>query len=145
LLGASQMLDGPVGESNGYALHPRGRLLMLPATRAGLLEQMAAVLASGNDGVIEGMALPERLPPEIAARFFGASDGAVAAALVEGGPERIMEVAQEVAARDGAIIPVHAAREKPELAYAVEWLLEEVSTSINTTAAGGNASLMMLD
>jgi RHH-type transcriptional regulator, proline utilization regulon repressor / proline dehydrogenase / delta 1-pyrroline-5-carboxylate dehydrogenase len=145
MLGACQILDGPVGESNSYALHPRGRLLMRPATRAGLLEQMAAVLASGNDGVIEGMARPEHLPPEIAARFSGAGERAVAAALVEGGPERIMEVAQEVAARDGAIVPVHAAREKPELAYAVEWLLEEVSTSINTTAAGGNASLMMLD
>jgi len=24
------------------------------------------------------------------------------------------------------------------------WLLEDVSTSINTTAAGGNASLMMI-
>jgi RHH-type proline utilization regulon transcriptional repressor/proline dehydrogenase/delta 1-pyrroline-5-carboxylate dehydrogenase len=69
----------------------------------------------------------------------------VAAVLIEGGPERIIEVAREVAARDGAIVLVHAAREKPALPYAVEWLLEEVSTSINTTAAGGNASLMMLD
>jgi RHH-type proline utilization regulon transcriptional repressor/proline dehydrogenase/delta 1-pyrroline-5-carboxylate dehydrogenase len=145
MLGASQILDGPVGESNSYALHPRGWLLMRPATRAGLLEQMAAVLASGNDGVIEGITLPERLPPELAARFSGASDRAVAAVLIEGGPERIIEVAREVAARDGAIVLVHAAREKPALPYAVEWLLEEVSTSINTTAAGGNASLMMLD
>jgi RHH-type proline utilization regulon transcriptional repressor/proline dehydrogenase/delta 1-pyrroline-5-carboxylate dehydrogenase len=29
-------------------------------------------------------------------------------------------------------------------AYRAEWLVEEVSTSINTTAAGGNASLMTL-
>ena len=29
-------------------------------------------------------------------------------------------------------------------AYCLNWLLEEVSTSINTTAAGGNASLMTI-
>jgi RHH-type proline utilization regulon transcriptional repressor/proline dehydrogenase/delta 1-pyrroline-5-carboxylate dehydrogenase len=29
-------------------------------------------------------------------------------------------------------------------AYRLNWLVEEVSTSINTTAAGGNASLMAL-
>jgi RHH-type proline utilization regulon transcriptional repressor/proline dehydrogenase/delta 1-pyrroline-5-carboxylate dehydrogenase len=29
-------------------------------------------------------------------------------------------------------------------AYCLNWLLEEVSTSINTTAAGGNASLMAI-
>ena len=28
--------------------------------------------------------------------------------------------------------------------YRPEWLVEEVSTSINTTAAGGNASLMAI-
>lgn len=28
--------------------------------------------------------------------------------------------------------------------YGLDWLLEEVSTSINTTAAGGNASLMSI-
>jgi len=29
-------------------------------------------------------------------------------------------------------------------AYCLNWLLEEVSTSINTAAAGGNASLMSI-
>jgi RHH-type proline utilization regulon transcriptional repressor/proline dehydrogenase/delta 1-pyrroline-5-carboxylate dehydrogenase len=29
-------------------------------------------------------------------------------------------------------------------AYCLDWLVEEVSTSVNTTAAGGNASLMTL-
>jgi RHH-type proline utilization regulon transcriptional repressor/proline dehydrogenase/delta 1-pyrroline-5-carboxylate dehydrogenase len=44
----------------------------------------------------------------------------------------------------GPIVPVHAASPDQPLAYTLEWLMEEVSTSINTTAAGGNASLMML-
>jgi RHH-type proline utilization regulon transcriptional repressor/proline dehydrogenase/delta 1-pyrroline-5-carboxylate dehydrogenase len=44
----------------------------------------------------------------------------------------------------GPIVSVHAARTDEPLAYQTDWLLEEVSTSINTTAAGGNASLMMI-
>jgi RHH-type proline utilization regulon transcriptional repressor/proline dehydrogenase/delta 1-pyrroline-5-carboxylate dehydrogenase len=36
-----------------------------------------------------------------------------------------------------------ALRDNPE-AYCLAWLLEEVSTSINTAAAGGNASLMAI-
>ena len=143
-LGAQRAMPGPVGELNLYALHPRGRILLRPATRAGLIEQMAAVLASGNTGVVEGMALPDALPAEVAGRFSRATDGVFAAALVEGDAERVRSAAQEMAARDGAIVPVHAAAVGQGLAYPLEWLLEEVSTSINTTAAGGNASLMMI-
>ena len=44
----------------------------------------------------------------------------------------------------GPIVPVHAAHTGAALPYPCDWLLEEVSTSINTTAAGGNASLMMI-
>ena len=44
----------------------------------------------------------------------------------------------------GPIVTLHAADQNADLAYHPDWLLEEVSTSINTTAAGGNASLMMI-
>ena len=141
-LGATRELPGPVGERNLYALHPRGTVLLRPATRAGLLEQMAAVLATGNRGVIEGAPLPAGLPARVAATF-AADGGAPAAALVEGAAAA-RALAQELAARPGAIVPVHAADADAPLAYHPAWLLEEVSTSINTTAAGGNASLMMV-
>ena len=48
---------------------------------------------------------------------------------------------QAVADWPGRIVPVHAP--VPD-GYCLDWLMEEVSTSINTTAAGGNASLMMI-
>ena len=51
-LGAELELAGPVGERNLYALHPRGGVLLVPETRGGLIEQMAAVLATGNRGVV---------------------------------------------------------------------------------------------
>lgn len=44
----------------------------------------------------------------------------------------------------GAIIPVYAGELRHALVYPLDSLLEEVSTSINTTAAGGNAGLMTI-
>ncbi len=142
-LGYQAQLPGPVGESNLYALHPRGRVLMQATSVEGLLEQMAVVLATGNRGGIDpalgGQGLPAGLPGAVAARF-GLGAGADVA-LVEG---EVAAMARHLADREGAIITLHAARRGAGLAYAPEALLEEVSTSINTTAAGGNATLMML-
>ncbi len=142
-LGVQLELPGPVGERNIYALHPRGRILLRPATREGLFAQMAAILATGNSATVEGMALPPGLPTSVAAAFSGAKDEPYTAALVEGGPARIAAMVDTVAAMPGPIVSVHAEGDGP-LAYPLDWLLEEVSTSINTTAAGGNASLMMI-
>ncbi|MBN8807873.1 MAG: trifunctional transcriptional regulator/proline dehydrogenase/L-glutamate gamma-semialdehyde dehydrogenase [Sphingomonas sp.] len=143
-LGVDLALPGPVGERNLYALHPRGRILLRPATREGLVEQMAAVLATGNRGTVAGMGLPTGLPRTVAAVFAADTREPYAAALVEGDATHVTEVAAEVAALPGPIVSVHAAAPDQPLAYQCDWLLEEVSTSINTTAAGGNASLMMI-
>jgi RHH-type proline utilization regulon transcriptional repressor/proline dehydrogenase/delta 1-pyrroline-5-carboxylate dehydrogenase len=140
-LGAEFVLPGPVGERNVYALHPRGRILLKPETMAGLYAQMAAVLATGNRGKVEGMALPEGLPTRVATAF-AESHEPLAGLLVEGDSARVREASQAAAALPGAIVPVHAASE--DLQWTCDWLLEEVSVSINTTAAGGNASLMMI-
>jgi RHH-type proline utilization regulon transcriptional repressor/proline dehydrogenase/delta 1-pyrroline-5-carboxylate dehydrogenase len=143
-LGVEMELPGPVGERNIYALHPRGRILMRPATRAGLFEQMAAVLATGNRGFIETMALPTDLPPGVASCFALDRSAPFAAALVEGSRNQIAAMVETVADLPGPIVSVHAADTDAPLAYHCDRLLEEVSTSINTTAAGGNASLMMI-
>ncbi|SDA35455.1 trifunctional transcriptional regulator/proline dehydrogenase/L-glutamate gamma-semialdehyde dehydrogenase [Sphingomonas sp. NFR15] len=139
-LGVERALPGPVGERNLYALHPRGSILLRPTSAAGLIEQMAAVLATGNRGVVEGMALPAGLPARVAAAFAVEAESC-AAALVEGDPA---ETLAQVAALDGPIVSVHRADPARPLAYDPVWLVEEVSTSINTTAAGGNASLMAI-
>ena len=143
-LGFERELPGPVGERNLYVMHPRGVVLMKPATRAGLLEQMAVVLATGNTGRIDGMTLPEGLPAAVAARFGGDDAGPLAAVLIEGDAAATTAMVEAVAAMPGPIVSVHAAGTSGTLAYAPDRLLEEVSTSINTAAAGGNASLMMI-
>ncbi len=135
-------LPGPVGERNVYALHPRGQVLLRPETRAGLCEQLAAVLAAGCTALVESnVLLPDLpdLPAAVAARVKPRGAQAVSAVLVEGAPERVLATLAEVAAWPGPIVPVLTLDTCDP-----RWLLEEVSTSINTTAAGGNASLMMI-
>jgi len=47
-----------------------------------------------------------------------------------------------MADRNGPIVPIHLAG--PDGRYPLEWLVQERSVSTNTTAAGGNANLMMI-
>ncbi|MCH4151897.1 MAG: trifunctional transcriptional regulator/proline dehydrogenase/L-glutamate gamma-semialdehyde dehydrogenase [Sphingobium sp.] len=140
-LGLEIEMPGPVGERNLYALHPRGCILLCAKTESGLYDQIAAVLATGCEGVIEGMALPDSLPRSVAARLSTKSNAPVAGALIEGDAARITTMLQQLAERPGPIVTAHTA--SPD-GYPLDWLIEEVSTSINTTAAGGNASLMTL-
>ncbi|HWJ70896.1 MAG TPA: bifunctional proline dehydrogenase/L-glutamate gamma-semialdehyde dehydrogenase PutA [Sphingobium sp.] len=139
-----RLLPGPVAERNLYALRPHGSILLRPATRAGLHAQIAAVLAAGAGGTLDGMALPAGLPPVLADVFAGGQDGPCSAVLVEGDAARIAATLAAIAARPGPLVPVYAANPAALLPYPVTALLEEVSTSINLTASGGNVSLMMI-
>jgi RHH-type proline utilization regulon transcriptional repressor/proline dehydrogenase/delta 1-pyrroline-5-carboxylate dehydrogenase len=143
-LGFTCELPGPVGERNLYNLHPRGCLLLRPASLLGLYEQVAATLATGNTGRVEGMPLPAGLPARVLAALSGPADEPVAAALVEGDEMKVAAMVRDATAMPGPVVSVHAADPAAELAYPLNMLLEEVSISINTTAAGGNAALMMI-
>src|SRR5690606_6746503 len=145
-----------VGEKNLYALHPRGRILLAPATEEGLLAQLGAVFATGNRAVIDAASglqpalagLPASLAALVSWSSDWAADGPYAGALIEGDGERVVEAARRIAALPGPLVLTQAAT-SAEIragadAYCLNWLLEEVSTSINTAAAGGNASLMSI-
>lgn len=143
-LGTRLTLPGPVGEENIYELRPRGHVLLRPLSRRGLLAQMAAVLATGNRGTVEGMDLPEGLPPAISQAFWPRPAEPVTAALAEGGDEAVKVVNLHASALNGPILTVYASLPGKPWEWPLDGLLQEVSISINTTAAGGNASLMML-
>ncbi|WFR95113.1 trifunctional transcriptional regulator/proline dehydrogenase/L-glutamate gamma-semialdehyde dehydrogenase [Rhizobium tumorigenes] len=155
-LGLISELAGPVGERNLYALHPRGTILLMPETVDGLYRQLSAVLSTGNNAIIDAStgleAALEGLPASVSSRFSFSPDwtasGPFAGALIEGEAERIRAINTAIAQLPGPLIIVQAASslelsDKPD-SYCLHWLLEEVSTSINTTAAGGNASLMSI-
>jgi RHH-type proline utilization regulon transcriptional repressor/proline dehydrogenase/delta 1-pyrroline-5-carboxylate dehydrogenase len=143
LMGAEVELPGPVGEVNLYTLHPRGTILLLPETREGLIAQVAAVLATGNRAVIGNVALRGEvagLPERVAARLNWADDwrkaGPYSGALIEGDAATLTTALTDIATLPGPIVLAQAGTPR------LDWLVEEVSTSVNTTAAGGNASLM---
>ncbi len=155
-LGFEAELAGPVGERNVYALHPRGTVLLVPASVQGLYRQLAAALATGNSVVIDKESGLEAalagIPTSVANRVIWSRDwnasGPFAGALVEGDAERIRTVNRRIAELQGPLVLVQAAtpEELQGVAqpYNLNWLLEEVSVSVNTTAAGGNASLMSI-
>ncbi len=112
---AARELPGPVGERNVYDVLPRGAALCLGPDVAA----QAAARAAGCSVMTD------------ADLATGAFD------VVLCGPEQARDVCVAIAARDGAIVPVHT-RPFPE------HFVRERSVSTNTAAAGGNATLMTL-
>lgn len=156
MLGHVAVLSGPVGERNTYALHPRGLILLAPETENGLYHQLGAVLATGNCAVIDAdsglQSSLAGLPPSLVGRISWtkdwSADSPFGGALVEGEAERIRSICKRISAIPGPLVLVQAASAdeiaRNPNAYDVQWLLEEVSTSINMAAAGGNAGLMAI-
>ncbi|MEI6642602.1 MAG: bifunctional proline dehydrogenase/L-glutamate gamma-semialdehyde dehydrogenase PutA [Novosphingobium sp.] len=152
-LGYEAELPGPVGERNLYRLAPRGRVACVASSVEALWQQVAAALATGNTAVIVPggpvAARPAGFPPALAARVLWAREPLaripdLAAALIAGEPAAIAEATRQLAARDGAIVTPHAPLAGGAATYPLDLLLEEVTLSVNTTAAGGNASLMAI-
>ncbi|HEX7822331.1 MAG TPA: trifunctional transcriptional regulator/proline dehydrogenase/L-glutamate gamma-semialdehyde dehydrogenase [Sphingobium sp.] len=143
-LGHVGELPGPVGERNIYTLHSRGHIALRPSTTAGLHAQIAAVLATGNSGTLETMTLPNDLPASVLAALSADANTHYAAMLVEEGEESVAAAVKSAASLPGPIVSVHSVTPASLATGVLNWLLEEVSISINTTAAGGNASLMMI-
>lgn len=138
------------------ALHPRGNVLLVPQTQTGLFYQMAMVLVTGNGLVIDrttnlGVNL-DGLPESVARRLSWsenwAADSPFSAALVEGDTEQAKAAIQAITALPGPLVLVQVASSQEIAsdlnAYNPNWLLEEVTISVNTAAAGGNASLMSI-
>jgi RHH-type proline utilization regulon transcriptional repressor/proline dehydrogenase/delta 1-pyrroline-5-carboxylate dehydrogenase len=148
LAGITLELPGPTGERNGLSFAPRGALLCAASTMGGLMNQLAAALATGNRALVLARSqelIPENLPPEVTdqVRFIGAADLAECefqVALVEQG--KACDLQTRLAGRPGAIVTIVDTTEKGEIAL---WrLVAERALCVNTTAAGGNASLMTL-
>jgi len=146
--GAVLSLPGPVGEENRYGMHSRGVILLKPATKAGLFDQLAAVLATGNGAVIEAPAdLADALrgvPASVAARVAAKRPAAVAGALVERDAGEVSATLHALADLPGPLVLTQAAPRGMHGAYRPDWLVQEVAVSTNTTASGGNATLMAI-
>ncbi|MGB3425943.1 MAG: trifunctional transcriptional regulator/proline dehydrogenase/L-glutamate gamma-semialdehyde dehydrogenase [Castellaniella sp.] len=147
-------LPGPTGETNQYHLKPRGTVLCHAASAAGAQAQLDACQRTGNEMLWvdhpEVRAFHAAHPSGAAVRWV-AADAAVPAdfqaVLYEGDSDGLQALTRAIVGRPGPIVPV-LARRADELsagrAYPLEMLVREVSVCVNTAAAGGNASLMMV-
>ncbi|MFL6707661.1 MAG: trifunctional transcriptional regulator/proline dehydrogenase/L-glutamate gamma-semialdehyde dehydrogenase [Massilia sp.] len=144
-LGATIHLPGPTGERNTLSFAERGHVLCAASTPAVLLNQLAAVFATGNRAIVLGNTLPAGLHAAALASIEQVdSVAAIGApfqiALVE--PGIAATVSAALAARDGALVSLIDT--SADGAIPLWRLVAERALCVNTTAAGGNASLMTL-
>ena len=153
-VGAWIGLSGPTGEANLYAVRPRDVVLCLahgPGQDADLLVQLAAVLAVGSQAIwpAQAQGLHQRLPAVVRNHVALAQDWtqppiAFDAVICHGDAATLLAVAQTLALRPGPLVSLTGLA-PGATRVPLERLVIERSLSINTAAAGGNASLMTID
>ncbi len=150
--GPTRTLTGPTGERNVYTLVPREAVLCLAADDADHLVQLAAVVAVGSLAVWPAdprtEALLATLPAELRAfialaRDWQAPTVTYDAALHHGPADSLRQAAEKIAARSGPIVSVRGLA-PGDTDVPLEALVIERVVSINTAAAGGNATLMTI-
>ncbi|MCF4010397.1 bifunctional proline dehydrogenase/L-glutamate gamma-semialdehyde dehydrogenase PutA [Rheinheimera sp. UJ63] len=156
-------LPGPTGESNTLTLDPRGILALLRDDTSSFSHWLLSIitaLAAGNavitaveeDDVIEAEACIKALiaagmPQHLLAvvrldcltTLLAHTD--LAGAVIEVSSALKPLAAELIAAREGAILPLITAPADERMLHR---LVTEKTITINTTAAGGNASLMTM-
>ncbi|MCJ0762434.1 trifunctional transcriptional regulator/proline dehydrogenase/L-glutamate gamma-semialdehyde dehydrogenase [Variovorax terrae] len=142
-----RVLAGPTGERNTYGLRPRSAVLCVAERDEDRLVQLAAVLAVGARALWPAP-VPAGLPSEVLAAITAAQDGDAAAlpfeaVLHHGSAEALQALCARIAQRPGPLVGVQGLR-PGERGIALERLVTERSLSVNTAAAGGNASLMTI-
>jgi RHH-type proline utilization regulon transcriptional repressor/proline dehydrogenase/delta 1-pyrroline-5-carboxylate dehydrogenase len=140
-------LPGPTGEGNTLSLAPRGRVLALGPDPETLLAQAIQALAAGNAVLAVAPGAPNILSALTGkglplAAIDGRPDPVEARALkvdvvaYSGTPHAMQLVRQVIAERDGPIVPLVS-----EIYYPAAYAHER-AVCVDTTAAGGNASLL---
>jgi RHH-type proline utilization regulon transcriptional repressor/proline dehydrogenase/delta 1-pyrroline-5-carboxylate dehydrogenase len=139
-------LPGPTGEANTLALAPRGAALCLGPTAGAVLDQAVVALGCGNAVVAVAEGAKAALKPLIGQGLpFVAFDGQPTEALLVDGPFDVVMsggsdaalrfVRRALARRSGPIVPLVVSLDAAALCV-------ERTVSVDTTAAGGNASLL---
>lgn len=148
LAGQEMVLPGPTGECNTLAFVGRGQILCSASSVDTLLNQLAAVFASTNTPVLDASSyalIPASLLPIVGPHIVRIDQA--------GDITRDLRLALADKSVSAIRRPLLAARKGP-IVCLIEtdsfqpipmWrMVAERAVSINTTAAGGNASLMTL-
>lgn len=158
-----QSLPGPTGESNTLYLENRGNIICYADQGVNFnfwVLSIVTALATGNTVivVVSELFYQEALAFRDKFNATGASKGvlqvaklchfdtllahpALSGVVVDGGSESKHYVSKKLAQRKGAILPVISSEYLDNL---IQRLVTEKTVSIDTTASGGNTSLMTL-
>ena len=145
-------LPGPTGETNQYTVLARQRVLSIAQNEAQQLAQLNAIFTVGAQAIVLAdnafvlqylQSMPEALRQQVA-MIKDLHTGEFDAVLHHGSTNQLIDLQKHIAQREGAIIAINHFKDH-ELNIPVEALVIERALSINTAAAGGNASLMTLE
>ncbi len=156
-VGSVTVLPGPTGERNTYVLEPRGPVLCVAGSAHGARVQLATALATGNaawfvqnghaDALLEALPAALRAVARVVPEAALDAGDALGGVLFEGDGDALIRLGERLARRDGPIVQAQG-RSVTDLeqgrGYRLERLIAERSISVNTAAAGGNASLMTI-
>ncbi|SSQ38886.1 bifunctional proline dehydrogenase/pyrroline-5-carboxylate dehydrogenase [Acinetobacter baumannii] len=143
-------LQGPTGESNQYIILPRHRVLSIADTEQNQLHQLLAIFAVGSQAAVmpnspllakHKQTLPKDVLDAITTIKNITTDD-FDAVLHHGSREEVLSLQQEIASRSGAIVGITHVESNESIP--LERLVIERAISVNTAAAGGNASLMTM-
>jgi len=133
----SQTMPGPTGESNVLSLFARGTMLCLGPTAEAAAAQAALARGEGCAALIAvpGARGPNSLDGFVARGLLGEIDG-IDGVMLWSEPADLSAARQALAARAGPIVPLISERGATALLH------HERHVCIDTTAAGGNVSLL---
>lgn len=149
--GHSFSLQGPTGEENQYMILPRESVLSLATNDADQIQQLLAILSVGsrpavladNTFILKHL---QSMPAKVVKAIKVIKDiesGDFEAVLHHGDASALIDLQQRIATRQGPIVGItHLSSGNYEIP--VERFVIEHAISINTAAAGGNASLMTM-
>lgn len=163
VLKKAKVLPGPTGESNTLHLEPRGVLVTFADKEVAFeywVLSIVTALATGNVvvSVVSELFYEEALAFKNKLETTGAPDHIFQVArlkhleallkhpgingvVIDSATQRAAYIASELAQREGAILPMITAEYNDNM---IKRLLNEKTVSIDTTASGGNTSLMTL-
>lgn len=144
-------LQGPTGETNRYMMLPRKRVLALAQNELDLIHQMLAIFSVNSQvALLEGhmflQKFAQQLPTAVRQAIFEighVEHGDFDAVLHHGSNEELQTLQAQIAKRKGAIVGI-THMQNSEQVIPLDRLVIEHAISVNTAAAGGNASLMTM-
>ncbi|WP_343596698.1 trifunctional transcriptional regulator/proline dehydrogenase/L-glutamate gamma-semialdehyde dehydrogenase [Acinetobacter sp.] len=144
-------LQGPTGESNQYVILPRQRVLSIATHELQQVEQLLAIFAVNAQAVLKQddffyQRYQSTLPEQILSAIHLTNDITHAeydAVLHHGSIASLQQLQHTMTEREGAIVGITHLDDRNTI-IPLERLVIERAISMNTAAAGGNASLMTM-